>query len=113
MVDEDAIVGDQSDAIVLVVLVKEDSVSAFRKMELFAHRWNPEVLQVRIMLQIFILCNCLFGNGMDNTKAVFFNVDDGSHPLRAGRNLAGLKANDVVNGLDGYNDGQASGDDAC
>ncbi len=52
-----------------------------KAVELLAHRWHPEVFEVRVVLEFTILCNSLFGDGMDNSKADFFNVDDGSCSL--------------------------------
>ena len=38
---------------------------------------------------------------MDNTEAVFFDVDFWSHPLHTGSNFEGFELHDVVHGLDG------------
>ncbi len=124
MVDDDAricdsaIVGDLPD---FVVGEGKNSVSAFsypqlflgESMEFLAHRWYPEVFQVRIMLEFFVLCNGFFCHRMDNTKTMLFNVDDGFRPLCVGGNLECLEAHDVVNGLDCYVAGQSCGDDSC
>jgi hypothetical protein len=51
-------------------------------VELLAHCWHPEVFEVRVVLEITILCDGLFGDGMDDSEADLFNVDaDGSCPL--------------------------------
>ncbi len=52
-----------------------------KAVELLAHCWHPEVLEVGVVLEFLILCDGLFGDGMDDSKADFFDVDDGSCPL--------------------------------
>ncbi len=67
----------------------KDGVSGFydvrfplgKAVELLAHCWHPEVFEVGVVLEFTILCDGLFGDGMDNSEADFFNVDDVSCPL--------------------------------
>ena len=92
MVDEDTSIPNClvfGDVAYCIVRKEKDGVSGFRDarfplskgVELFAHHWHPEVFEVRVVLEFTILCNSLFGDGMDNSKADFFNVDDGSCSL--------------------------------
>jgi hypothetical protein len=77
------------DVLYLVMRKEKDGVSGFRDarfplgkaVELLAPCWHPEVFEVRVVLEFPILCDELFGDGMDNSKANFFDVDDGSCPL--------------------------------
>ncbi len=50
---------------------------------------------------MLVLCDRLLGNGMDDTKAVFFNVDDGPSPLQLGCQFEGFKSHDLMHSLDG------------
>ncbi len=97
---------------------EEDSVgpigdawfSLCQSMDLFAHCWDPEMFEVRIMLQ-FLLCYGLLGDGMDNSAAVLFDVNDGPSPLRIGGYLNGLKSHYVIHCLDEDVAGQMYVDD--
>jgi hypothetical protein len=70
---------------------EKDGVSGFcdarfllgEAVALLAHCWHPdpEVFEVGVVLEFPILCNGLFGDGMDNSEADFFNVNVGSCPL--------------------------------
>ncbi len=68
---------------------EKDGVSGFcearfplgKAVELLAHHWHPEAFLVRVMLEFMILCDGLFGDGMDDSEVDFFNVNDGSCPL--------------------------------
>jgi hypothetical protein len=72
-----------------IVRKEKDGVSGFcdarfplgEAVELLAHCWHPEVFKVRVMLEFPILCDGLFGDGMDDSEADFFDVNDGSCPL--------------------------------
>jgi hypothetical protein len=72
-----------------------------QSMYLFAHSRYPKMLEVRIVLQFFVLCYGLLGDGMDNTTAVLLNVNDGPSPLQIGGDLNCLKSHDVMHCLDG------------
>jgi hypothetical protein len=50
-------------------------------MWLLAHCRHPEVLEVWIMLQFFILCDGLLGNRMDYSETMFFDVNGRPGPL--------------------------------
>ncbi len=77
------------DVAYFIMRKEKDGVSGFcdarfplgKAVELLAHRWHPEVFEVGGMLEFTILCDGLFGNGMENSEADFFNVNDGSCPL--------------------------------
>jgi hypothetical protein len=92
MVDDDTSIGNClvfGDVAYFIVRKEKDGVSGFRDarfplgkvVELLAHRWHPEVFEIRVVLEFTILCDGLFGCGMDDSEADFFNVDDGSCPL--------------------------------
>jgi hypothetical protein len=97
---------------------EEDGVDSFgdtrfalgKVMDFFAKCWYPEIFEVGIMLQFLVLRDPLLGNGMDNTKAVFFNVNDGPGPLRLGCLFEGFESHDVMHSLDGNVTRQASVD---
>jgi hypothetical protein len=80
-------------------------------MYLFAHRRDPEMFEVRIMLQFFVLCYGYLGNGMDNATAVLLDVNNGPSPLQIGGNLNCLKSHDVMHCFDGDVAGQLHVDD--
>ncbi len=77
------------DVLYFTVRKENDGVSGFcdarfplgKVVELLAHCWHPLVFDVGVVLEFPILCDGLFGDGMDNSEADFFNVDDGSCPL--------------------------------
>ncbi len=50
---------------------------------------------------IFILLDHLFGNRMDDAKAVFLYVNDQAGALQTGGNFEDLKRHNVMHGLDG------------
>jgi hypothetical protein len=52
-----------------------------KAVELLAHRWHPEVFEGRVMLDFPILCDGLFGDGMDISEADLFDVNEGACPL--------------------------------
>jgi hypothetical protein len=72
-----------------------------KSMDLFAHCPYPEMFEVRIMLQLLVLCYGLLGDRMDNSETVLLNVDDGPSPLQIGGYFHGLKSHDVMHRLDG------------
>ncbi len=80
-------------------------------MDFFAHYWYPGMIEVRIMLQFLVLCYGLLGDGMDSSKAVLFDVNDGPSPLQIGGCLNGLKSHGVMHCLDGNVAGQMRVDD--
>ncbi len=47
------------------------------------------------------MCGRLLGNGMNDTKAVFFDVNDGPSPLQLGRHFEGFESHDMMHSLDG------------
>jgi hypothetical protein len=65
---------------------EKDGVSGFcdtrfplgKVVELLACCLHPDVFEVGVMLEFIILCDGLFGDGMDDSESDFFNVDDGS-----------------------------------
>jgi hypothetical protein len=77
------------DVLYFIVRKEKNGVSGFRDarfplgeaVELLAHCWHPEVFEVRGVLEFPLLCDGLFGDGMDDSEADFFDVDDGSCPL--------------------------------
>ncbi len=77
------------DVAYFIVRKERDGVSGFcdarfllgKAVELLAYCWHPKVFEVGVMLEFPILCDGLFGDRMDNPKADFFNVNDGSYPL--------------------------------
>jgi hypothetical protein len=86
---------------------EEDNVGSFgdsgfppcQMVYFLAHHKYPEIFQMGIFHQLTILCDGLFGDGVNNSKAVFLDdVNDGICPLRPRSCLDGLKVN-VVNGL--------------
>ncbi len=92
MVDDDTSIRNClvfGDVAYFIVRKEKDGVSGFcdarfplgKAVELLARRWHPEVFEVGVMLEFPILCDYLFGDRMDDSKADFFNVDDGSCPL--------------------------------
>ncbi len=44
-------------------------------MELFRHRWYPEVLERRVIHQLVVLSDGFFSDWVDDTIAYFFDVD--------------------------------------
>jgi hypothetical protein len=44
-------------------------------MELFQHRWYPEILEHRVIHQLVVLSDGFLGDWVDNTIAYFFNDD--------------------------------------
>ncbi len=104
------------DVAYFIMRKEKDGVSGFcdarfplgKAVELLAHCWHPEVFEVGVVLEFTILCNGLFGDGMDNSEADFFNVDDGSCALRLHCQFGGLKLHDAVNGLERDVTGHAS-----
>ncbi len=52
-----------------------------QSMYLFAHRWDPEIFEVGIMLQFLVLCYGYLGEGMNNATAVLLNINDGPSQL--------------------------------
>jgi hypothetical protein len=79
-----------------------------QSMYLFAYCQDPEMFEVRIMLQFPVLCYGLLNDGMDNAAAVVLNVNDGPSPLQIGGDL---KSHDVMHCLDGDVAGQMGVDD--
>ncbi len=77
------------DVAYFIVRKEKDGVSGFcdarfpwgEVVELLAHCWHPEVFEVKVVLEFPILCDGLFGDGIDNSEADFFDVDNGSCPL--------------------------------
>jgi hypothetical protein len=82
-----------------------------QSMYLYAHCQYPEMLEGGIMLQFFVLCHGLLGDGMDNAAAVLLDVNDGPSQLQIGGNLNCLKSHDVMHCLDGDVAGQMCVDD--
>ncbi len=89
MVDDDTSICNCSvfgDVLYFIMRKEKDGVSGFcdarfplgKAVELLAHCWHPEVFEVGIMLEFPIFCDGLFGDKMDDSKADFFNVNDGS-----------------------------------
>jgi hypothetical protein len=72
-----------------VVREKKDGVRSccktrlalYKPMEFLAHCWNPEVFEIGVVLQFFILCNGFLCHGMDDTKAMLLDVADWTRPL--------------------------------
>ena len=50
-------------------------------MDLLAHHGDPGKLKVGVVLQISILRNRFFHDGVDDTAAIFFDVDAWARPL--------------------------------
>ncbi len=69
-------------------------------VEFLAHCWYPEVFQVGVLLEFPVLCNGLFGDGMDDAKTAVFNFNTGASPLQLGGHFGGFECYDVVNGLE-------------
>ena len=44
-------------------------------MDLLAHHGDPGKLKVGVVLQFYVLRYCFFRDGVDDTAAIFFNVD--------------------------------------
>jgi hypothetical protein len=82
-----------------------------QSMYLFAHSQDPEMLEIRIMLLILVLCYGYLGDRMDNAAAVLLDVNDGPSPLQIGGNLNCIKSHDVMHCLDGDVAGQSHVDD--
>ena len=81
-------------------------------MDFLAHRRDPGKLKVGVVLQFSELRNRFFRDGVDNTAAIFFNVDARARPLRTGSNLVSLDTHHVVEGLQGDAAGLSWGDEA-
>jgi hypothetical protein len=72
-----------------------------KAMDFLAKCGYPEIFEVGIMLKFLVLCDCLLGNGMVDTKAVFFNVDDGPGPLQLNCHFEGFESHGMMHSLDG------------
>ena len=92
MVNDDTSIRDClvfGDVAYFIMRKKKDDVSGHRgtrfllgkAVELLAHCWHPEVFEVGVMLEFPILCDGLFGDGMDNSEADLFDVNEGACPL--------------------------------
>ncbi len=92
MVDDDTSIRDClvfGDVAYFIVRKEKDCVSGLcdgrfplgKAVELLAHCWHPEVIEGVVELKFPILCDGLFGDRMDDSKADLFDVDDGSCPL--------------------------------
>ncbi len=92
MVDDDTSIRDHSvfgDVAYFIMRKEQDGVSGLcdtrfplgEAVELLAHCWHPEVFEGRVMLEFLILCDGLFGDGMDDSEADLFDVHDESCPL--------------------------------
>ncbi len=77
------------DVLYFIARKEKDGFSGFcvarfplgKAVAFLAHCWHPKVFEVGVMLEFPILCDGLFDDGMDNSKADVFDVDDGSCPL--------------------------------
>ncbi len=70
----------------VIVREEKDGVSGLcdaglplgKTVEFLAHCWYPEVFQVGVVLEFPVLCNGLFGDGMDNAETAVFNFNMGA-----------------------------------
>ncbi len=77
------------DVAYFIVRKEKDGVSGLhdarfplgKAVELLDHCWHPEVFEGGVVLEFPILCDGLFGDGMDDSEADLFDVNDGSCPL--------------------------------
>jgi hypothetical protein len=97
------------DMLNFIVGEEEDGVGSFgytrltlgKAMDFLAKCRYPEISEVGLMLYFLVLRDRLLGNGMDNTKAGFFDVDYGPGPLQLGCHFEGFKSHYVMHSLDG------------
>ncbi len=74
-----SVAGDMSN---FIVGEEKDGVGSFgdtrfalgKAMDFLAKCRYPEIFEVGIMLYFLVLCDCVLGNGMDNTKAAVLRV---------------------------------------
>jgi hypothetical protein len=87
MVDYNACVGDSAvlgDTHDFVMGEKKDSVSGYgdtffslrQPMKFFGHCRLPKFFEIRIIHELGVLCDGLFGHGVDNIIAHFLDIDN-------------------------------------